>query len=223
LCVFYGDIALKITTLKGYIELLNLIKKLRLQQQISQSFIAYKLGSNDEDFYGKIERNEKAMRLFHFIIISRVLGFSPSVLCKKAGIEAVTPPPHASKEQINKLHKENISCMDICQEESICPHLKASICVNCIIVNEADFNKSIYNAFRDLLKSKKIYISVFSEIMGNSANAYFKREREIRFFTFSTFFHCIRILKSDSQTLMNESGNYFWISCKHISNGIIIE
>jgi len=204
--------------LKNYCELLKLIKKLRLQKKISQLYIASKLGSSDEDFYGKIERNEKTMRLFQFAIISRAIGYAPLSLCEMIDIERFTPP-HLIRTCSNVSNNSASELIfGIYSKEYLCPYINKSACKNCININEEEFNKSVYSAIGNFLNIRRTPKSSFSESLGISVSSYIRSERECRFLTLPKFFEVLSVLNLSSATVMIEAEYYFWNWCRHTGN-----
>jgi hypothetical protein len=77
----------------NYTSLISLIRNLRIKHNYSQLYMAKCLQSDDEDFYGRIERYEKELSVYCLKRIGHTLHTPPIVLLHLSGYMCFTPPP----------------------------------------------------------------------------------------------------------------------------------
>jgi hypothetical protein len=72
--------------------LIKYITHFRKHAQLTQLYLSHRLGSGDGDYYGKIERFKKDLKLHSFKIIAHELDLSPMILMYISGYKCFTPP-----------------------------------------------------------------------------------------------------------------------------------
>lgn len=69
----------------NYEILIEYITHFRKHAQLTQLYLSHRLGSGDEDYYGKIERCQKVLKLHCLKKIAYELGLSPIILLYISG------------------------------------------------------------------------------------------------------------------------------------------
>jgi hypothetical protein len=76
----------------NYELLIRHIANFRKDAQLTQLYLSHRLGSTDEDYYGKIERCQKILKLHCIKTLAHELGLSPMILLYISDYMCFTPP-----------------------------------------------------------------------------------------------------------------------------------
>ncbi len=170
--------------------LIHHLKHLRLQANLTQLYMASQLGKMDEDHYGKLERNQKELKLHCLKKLAHVLELSPLAILQFSGYQCFTPPQFQDNPQTNLLQSK----------EAL--HLLNELCAPDNDLHAVHFYIRLYNGIKQLRKLQNMTSKDLSIAMSYSPNHFARMEREYQEISVSQVFQLCHVLQISFVKLM---------------------
>jgi transcriptional regulator with XRE-family HTH domain len=183
--------------------LIQYLKQFRIQANFTQLYMATQLGKFDEDHYGKLERNQKELKLYCLKRLAHALDLSPFLLLHLSGYQCFSHTQFIDLQNTKLTHQAEID------------KLIQDLCIPDYDLHAVHFYIRLYKGIKQLRKINKISCKDLSMALSYSPNHFARMERELQELSVSEVFQICRAVNTSFVKLMLFASCFTVFTNKH--------